>query len=174
MTLYIPGDPDAELLLGQTYVELQSSGNLQLIFCEPPSLGTFLSLFRPPTALLFEHDMKGIYILCWLEPVLRGGTFALWIRQDHRHSPLAYRAYLKALVLALRAFPVVLGITGQETLVAQHERFGYTLRCKIDHLYGTGHPGWLLEVEKDRIYARVRRHNGWSVDDRELLTECWQ
>lgn len=172
MTVYQPGDHEAELMLGQCYVELLRSGDLAKLWVEPtPSLSQFFANFRPPNVLLFEHDLKGIFFLAWVEPSLKGCFFAMWIREDRRHSGAAYRAVLKSLTATLQHFPVVLGVTGHEHLVAEHEKLGYTLKCRIDHLFGSDRPGWVLQVDAERIYERVRRHVGWNEDERGWLAE---
>ena len=173
MTVYYPGDAEAELLLGQCYVELMKTGDLHNLWVDPvPSLSQFFANFKPPVVLLFEHDPKGIWFLAWIEPSLKGCFFALWCRADRRVNGRAfYRAYLKALVATLQNFPVVMGVTGHKHLVEEHVRFGYTLKCQIDDLYGPGKPGWFLTVDRKRIYERVRRHVGWSSDERGWLAE---
>lgn len=177
MTVYQPGDHEAELLLGQCYIELLKSEDLARLFVDPPSLRSFLNTFTPPICLLFEHDERGIFLLAWIEPSLKGAFFALWLRQDRRKSLGAYRGILMALCAGLSRFTVLLGITGQESLVAQHLKLGYDLLNKINGLYGPDRPGWLMQVNREKIHTRVRRHAGWSDSEREffadLITGFW-
>lgn len=170
MTAYVPGDEAAEILLGQAYVTMMNDGDLSRVFQSPPSLHHFLKVLQPPTFLVFDHDAKGIYIMCWMERMLGGAVFALWIRKDRRKSQESYKNYLRALYAALLHFPVVMGITEQKALVEQHCRFGYNLLCTVDGLYGAGRPGYVMQVDREKILARVRRTH-WSDDEREFFKQ---
>ena len=175
MMVYKPGDMEAEILLGQAYMQMYATEDLTTLFgpANEPSLARFLALYQPPIGLLFDTDDKGIWFMAWCERTLQAAYLALWIRPDMRHTLSAYKNVLETFALAVSLYPTVLSTTYRDDRMAEYVKLGYTLLCVIPHLYGLDRPGWLMRLDPEQVGKRVRRFAKWSDEDRERIAKFW-
>ena len=117
------------------------------------TLSAFLGFFQQPKHLVFKLDTVGIWFAAWLEPVMSGAYFGLWIREDRRHSKLALVAFEESLSIAFTIFPVLIGVTRQPDLIDGHKRLGYTLLGQIPYLWDDTDV-YIMFITKDAFNSR--------------------
>lgn len=138
MKLYIPGT-NADIPLLNWYAQLGASQDLQKLL--GPSvwpMAAFMRHFTDPNVLvMYLEDERGWYAVAWTFPMLGGGTWGLWVREDRR--PTGNRAIvdfiMTSLSIAFEHFPVLVNTTKQESMVAKTQRLGYTYLGKIPVLF---------------------------------------
>lgn len=116
-----------EWLLIDWYHKLVTSGDMNTtMMSDMRYLSNFLLYFRPKVTLAYASDNNGIWFASWVEPFMAGAFFGLWIRQDKRHIPSAYRLLSEAYDEAFKVFTVLIGISCQEHLRDIHRKMGYS------------------------------------------------
>ena len=146
--------PESDVLLLHWWLHLKDIHELESTFGkEADSLSAFYALFRGADRLLmYDVDEDGIAIAFLVSPVMSGAFVTVWVSEKHRQS----RAALAGLELcyegALEQYPVLLGITRQERLLAVHERWGYTVLGKVPGVFD-GYDGWIVMLTEQSYYA---------------------
>lgn len=149
------GDDQEQWLQLQFLSRVQQLEEDKVLWAIPPTAEDHLRSLRPPTVCLYEVDETGIWFNAWLEKSMSGAFLGIWIAPWMRQSKASYHAMLKTMAAALRGFPVVLGITKQERLLASHQRIGYDILTKIPCIYG-GADAWLMIINRERAEKRIR------------------
>ncbi len=147
-----------DLAITNWWLTIRDNGELKEIFTQSvQSLSAFLGMFAPPRTLVFEADEKRIWLAVWLDPIMSGVFLGLWLASDKRHSPGALRSILTIYELALRQWPVIIGVSRQKDLLRVHERLGYTTLGVIPHLYD-GDDAMIFVLTKEGFeHGRRRR-----------------
>jgi hypothetical protein len=124
-----------EYLLIDWYAKLIQSGDMALTFTlDMRWMGNFLQYFRKAT-LGYACDEKGIFFACWLEPLLSGAFFGMWIREDKRQASTSLKLAIEAYGEAFKVYTVLMGLCKQDHLKDVHLKLGYTLQCTIPGLW---------------------------------------
>ena len=158
MNLYTKGDAQ-DYLLAQWWAEITADGSRNDLFVEPTSLGQTLAFFQSPDVkLVYEVDGRGIWFAMWFQPIFTGLAASMWCRRDRRGRREHLAAAEWAYDVALRAVPVLLGITTQERLLRAHQRLGYTIVGEIPWLI-KGKRTWLAALTREGWAQRKARHS---------------
>lgn len=157
MTLY-----DArqhETLLVAWHYQLQTNPVEHVnLFMEPlRNLTNLLAWAKDQVKLMVSWDAKGLWGAAWVEPVMSGAFFGLWIRYDMRGTPAAVAFVNRCYDQSLEHFPVLIGITKQERLHAIHLRMGYLYLGIIERLFD-GDPARVYVMTKESRYGRRRQN----------------
>lgn len=124
-----------EYLLVDWYAKLIQNGDMALVFApDMRYLGNFLAHFRKLT-LGYACDKDGIFFACWLEPLLSGANFGVWVRENMRHAPTTLRLLTTAYNEAFKVFTVLLGLCKQPALQDIHRKLGYKKAFTIPALW---------------------------------------
>lgn len=135
MKIYEPG-VNSDLLLTEWWTHLGLSGDLERAFTvDLAPLGAFLMEWRNISALMYEVDEQGsICKAAWVERVMSGGFYGLWIREDQRDSSsLAF--VLESTLLCLQRFPVLIYVTRSRETADTAIRFGANEIGEVPHIF---------------------------------------
>lgn len=165
MRVYQPG-PDDDLLMLKAWDELVTSGELEKTFGSGSlSLSSWFKSIAPPGHQTFyEVDDEGIWLLFTLSPAFGAAFVTLWVARRHRHSPSRLAAVELAYEAAFQGFSLLLGVTKQERLLAQHERWGYTVVGRVPGLWD-GEDAWIVTLSEGQ-YWQAKRARGRVGDGR--------
>lgn len=154
--------PEQDILLGQWYMEMMKEGELERTFTrDARAVSAFYGIFRAPNTLTFVTDDRGIWLAAWFEPMMDGTFMGLWVRRDMRGTKTALRTLVWLLERALKEYPLVMGVTKQQRIVAEHMRLGYNMCGILPRLYD-GEDAYLLvltqkNLHKSGVYKRLTR-----------------
>ena len=162
--LYVPSK-DSDTLLELWYHRLCISGDLeQLYLIDQRHLSWFLRSFQRPVELVVLCDeTPEIIAALWFDPSpLVGAWCGLWVSRDYRRSRRVLEFLLSTYAVALEHWPILYGLTKQESLLEPHRRLGYTIGPEIPSAFD-GHKGWLVtltkaDFERSRSYGLYQRH----------------
>ena len=151
-----------DVALAAWWARLQATGDLDRTFLPTMRpLGAFLAYWRGNVVLFFDIDDAGLTAAAWLEPVMSGAFYSLWLRPDRRKSKASLAFVRATLERGLATWPVLLGLTRQPALLAGHRKLGYRVCADIPHLWDgdTVHlvaltPASYTEAQHGRLQAR--------------------
>ena len=170
--LYEPGHRDVDLWVTKWWFKMEADGDLRVALSEQcQSLGQLFGLIGAPTKyVLFAFDEDGIWFAAWFEPSLSGVFMGAWAAKEYRHRGHGRRglnAFLDAWEWALGRWPVVIGITKQPDILAEHMRLGYTVHQPAMPQWFDGKPTWIMTLTRASfapVFQRLRRrYPRWAV-----------
>ena len=168
MRVYQPG-PEDDLALLKAWDELVTSGELEKTFGRGAmALSSFLKMLAPPEHQTFyEVDDEGIWLLFTLSPAFGAAFVTLWVAKRRRHSHHQLAVVELAYEAAFQGFSLLLGVTKQERLLAQHQRWGYTVVGQVPGLWD-GEAAWIVTLTEAAYWLakqqrHTRRSDGWST-----------
>lgn len=125
-----------EFLLVDWYTKLVTSGDhYQTFGRDLRHLSTFLDYFKPPRIFVYAADRRGIYFAFWLESMLSGAAFGLWIREDARHKPSSLMLLKQCFHGAFKMATVLIAYTKQAHLRHPLERLGCDYLGRVPALW---------------------------------------
>jgi len=158
MELYAPS-PQADMLIVQWWHRLLQVGDLERTFTKSAlAISQFFALIQPPKrSLAYEADDQGIWMGFLLDPTMSAAFVALWLDPRKRMSRTALASVERCYEAALEEFPVLLGVTRQEKLLPEHERWGYEVLGRLPKIYD-GDDGWIVTLTREGYdAARTKR-----------------
>jgi hypothetical protein len=146
-----------EMLVVDWYAQLVQSGDMYVTFMpEMRYMGNFLQYWRHAT-LGYAMDSKGIFFAFWLDPLLSGAFFGVWIRSEYRGKPVIVRLVTAAMDEAFKFASVLIALCKQEHLRDIISKLGAKLAMTIPGLWN-GEAADAHVITKDEWEAsRVRR-----------------
>jgi hypothetical protein len=162
--LYAPSY-DTDTLLELWFHQLRVSGELeQLYLTDQRHLSFFLRSFQQPVQLVYQLDeTPQIVVALWFDPSPAIGAWCgLWVKDGHRTRRATLNFILDTYTAAFETWPILYGLTKQESLLEPHRRLGYTIGPEIPSAFD-GHKGWLVTLtklgfERSLLYERHQRH----------------
>lgn len=147
MILYT-GLPQEDLLIAQWYAFMADMKEIESTFSESLlPLGAFMGYFRGAgRSLIYDVDKTGFYAAWWFEESLDGVMSGFWLRRDYRRKHQGRQAALDGLDIALKRWPVVIGIT-REALLRTHKQLGYTVVGSVP-LIKNGESMWIVCITR--------------------------
>jgi len=144
-----------DAILASWWLALRASGDLDRAWLpQAHTLSGFLGMMQPPNVLLADVDARGIVFAAWFEPTMDGVAMGAWLRPEVRPTRRGLAYFLEAWDWALARWPVVLGFTKQESLIAEHQRLGYAVCGCVPALWG-GANVWVLALTRE-AFARTK------------------
>jgi hypothetical protein len=141
-----------EWLLVAWYQELVESGDMYVTFASDMRyLSNFLQFFRGRVTLGYSADERGIWFALWVEPMMSGAYWGVWIRKDKRHTVSAFKALAFGIDEALKYFTCIIGICKQEHLRDIHLKLGFKKLGVIPALW-----------DGEDVDAYVLTRDGWT------------
>lgn len=151
---------DEDLLLLQWWATMRADEELEKIFWRGAGRpAVFLSLFQPPSGLLYEVDEQGIWFAWWGAPYFSGVRAGLWVRQDRRETLAAAAAYREALERTFEVATVIVFETCQEHVWRICQALGYNA-MEVAGLWD-GRPMWLLTLTQEEW--RTKHGRRWRI-----------
>lgn len=139
-----------EYLALDWYSELMSSGDMLVTFTEDMRMiSTFLSYFKQKVILAFAADARGMWFAYWAEPYMSGAAVGVWIREDKRQVPSAFRLLVKCYDESFKVWPTLVGLCKQEHLKEIHLKLGYREACVL-HKFWNGNDVTVYELTHER------------------------
>jgi len=159
--LYEAGHADVDLWVTKWWFKMETDGDLKVaLSAQCQSLGQLFGLISAPTKyVLFATDDAGIWFAAWFEPSLSGVFMGAWAAKEVRHRKRGLFAFLDAWEWALQRWPVVIGITKQPAILAEHQRLGYTIHGPIPHWFD-GKSTWIMHLTPGSfgpVFQRLRK-----------------
>lgn len=109
--------------------------------------------------LFFEIDAAGLWIASWVEPVMSGAYWGVWVRADKRHSKAMLSHVNESLDLALQHFPVLMAPTKQPRLKYEMLRLGWIHQGDVPHLFdGSAADVYYMDKESRDVRKRWRQN----------------
>jgi len=128
-----------DALLLHWWLSLHESEDIDKLFApNDQALGNFMSIFRGPgKMLLYSGSDSDMHFAAWYEEVFSGHTaFAsIWTSPVKRGTRFQYDCALAAYSTAFAIWPSLIGITKQPDLLAEHEKFGYSVVGTLPGLF---------------------------------------
>ena len=138
-------------LVYKLWFDLKTSGDLARVFYpEDTTAYGLLNLFAKPVRTFFSIDEKGIWMIMWFTPWLRGSFAGLWVREDMRRTKTAYKNLVTLYHGAFELVPVILGVTKLPDILEMHTKLGYDISTIVPHLFGDK-PGWIVHLTKEKF-----------------------
>jgi hypothetical protein len=91
-----------------------------------------------------------------LEPCFSGAFLSVWIDARKRRTKSALRTLLRVYQLAFEEFPVILGVTKQQTLLHEHGQLGYTCLGQFPKFWA-GEDAWVVGMTKEDFEKGIKR-----------------
>jgi len=156
-------DPDRHETLVVDWFLRQLRGHpeeLENLFASPlRSLTEILGWAKHTVKIMFEMDNGGIWIASWVEPVLSGAYYGLWVRQDKRQTKGMLKHVDEVLDYSLTQFPVLMAITKQARLQDEMERLGFVKQGDIPFLFDGHDAGIYFLTKESRDGRKWRRQD---------------
>lgn len=160
--------PHEDVMLALWWGSMQAAGDLELTFGkQSQSLSLFYGLFASRDHGLFyaQQEDGSLGAAMVLVPTMTGCAFAtLYVAPPWRLKQVGREVTEALYTMALKEFPVLLGFTRQERLLAIHQRWGYDVLGRLPGVFD-GHDGWVVVLTDERFQAA--RDAGWPKDAAE-------
>lgn len=151
-----------DMVLSKLYTDIIYAGDGDsLLMPEARMLSGFLKNCQLPNVCLLGYDegemaqYNGPWLWALFEPCFSGAFVALWIKPEKRGTKQSVRFTFELLEAALTTCPLLLGITRQKALVAEHQKMGYQLIGLLPGLW-EGHDVWLLTLDREGLQDAKR------------------
>lgn len=151
---------EQDLRLLQWWQHLIETKELESTYtAEARCLSKFYKLFDSPRVCAFGADAHGIYMAFTLEPLLNVAYCSLWVKENYRTHKAVYKEVKLCYEKALENYPVLVGITRHEHLLAEHVKWGYTVVGQIPHMID-GQTAWIVTLTRDGFDAAMATRKG--------------
>lgn len=151
--------PHEDVAITMWWGRLEALGERDLTFgAQSASLSRFFALFGraddPTRGLYYRLDESGRIALAFLVvPTMTSCAMAtVWLAPAWRRHARGREALAETYAIILTTFPVLLGVTRQERLVAVHTRWGYRTLGSLPGVFD-GHDATLLVLTDDAFRA---------------------
>jgi|SRR5581483_3193661 len=125
-----------EFLLVDWYNNLIMSGDhFKTFYRDLRHLSTFLDFFKPPRTLAIAVDDKGIWFAYWIDSMMSGAFFGLWVREDKRQAPSMLKCFREAINGSFLFASVLISITKQDHVCRQLEKLGFDYLGRVPALW---------------------------------------
>lgn len=158
LTLY-SGRADEDVLVARWWGRMAEDGDLDNLFlAESRTLGALFSLVRPPRHFVYlAEEPGGIWFAMWGDQIMAGAFIGMWLRRDRRRTRRGLCAFLDGLEWLLSIVPVVLGVTKQPNIVAEHERLGYTVFGRLPEFFD-GQEATVVALTRDAFAKTLEKY----------------
>jgi hypothetical protein len=159
-----------DMILSKLYTDIVYAGDAEgLLTPQARTLSGFLQNCQSPNVCLLGFDegemssFNGPWLWANFEPCFSGAFAGLWIKPEKRGTKQAARFTFELLEAALSTCPLLLNVTKQRNLVAEHEKLGYRLVGVLPKLW-EDQDVWLLALEPQGLTVAKERFAGlWAA-----------
>ena len=143
-----------DLILLKWWMEMVESGDLQLAFpLTTQPLGAFLSMFQSKCILITSGSP--IWYAFWFEPAFnsRAAWVGNWCSPSKRGTRTQFDATWAMFSYVLAAFPNILAMTKQESLIDEMTKIGYSVLGKFPKMFDNINDAWVLAMTAESFAA---------------------